>query len=621
MIAILVWLVPAALVCTAVVAFVRKSRLVLTFAAAALVVWVATLGSLVAVIISLVVVCGAVLEWGLAGRRPARGLTGRSLREHRLPGTPLQTTLFRTVLVALFALFVLVAAVLWWNDRRQNESLSAHDQSLAQLDLAYVSQPFRDVGSSSEPSAGVPFGGPGTGLWIDAKGYRAIRDVIERTQSSPQTFLLDGREQQSAKVVLPSAAYAEWKAGSSQIGIPGYSFPDQLLGLPIEAGGKEMREARGPWLAYIKEHGWRVGWANGFSGRVQYAMWRTGANTAAYVEFYPAHVQSEAWYLRPIQWGLQALFLYALLTPFAAVAAWYLRRRIVRPVAQVAEASAALAAGDRPEPIPEEGPSELRVMARSFNTMARELEQAKQAQSAFVASVSHELKTPLTSLEGYGELLADGAVEAGEAGHVVLSETARLKRLVGDLLDSGRFELDGFSVRLAPVPLQRVAHDVERRYQEEARHFGVELTVKLEGTAAQRDGSGPWVDADEGRLVQVLSNLVENALRCTTAGGEVEIVVGSAGALSVRDTGLGLAPEDLPHVFERFYLYDRYGKDRSVGTGLGLSIVKELVEAMDGEVTVASEPGAGSVFTIRLSLAGSGSGETFDTSDPEADVT
>lgn len=126
--------------------------------------------------------------------------------------------------------------------------------------------------------------------------------------------------------------------------------------------------------------------------------------------------------------------------------------------------------------------------------------------------------------------------------------------------------------------------------------------------AARRGGryradGGPVVLGDEGRLVQVVSNLVENALRCTEAGGSVTIVVSSSGAIGVRDTGPGLAPDDVPHAFERFYLYERCGKDRPVGTGLGLAIVKELVEAMHGEVTVASEIGTGTVFAITLPLA------------------
>lgn len=345
-------------------------------------------------------------------------------------------------------------------------------------------------------------------------------------------------------------------------------------------------------IASLREQGWAVGVKRVNGQDFHYVAWRTDKDNAVFYAYV-----IPPWYMRLWGWLFAFLFAAAVLSPFAAIAAWFLNRRIVKPVQQVAEASVALADGSRHEPITEKGPAELATMARSFNRLAERLDEAEAAQREFVASVNHELKTPLTSLQGYGELLSDGAVSAEEAGPVVLAETARLERLVGDLLDSARMDSGTFSVRDEVVSLDRVAEAVLQRCQGAARAFGIALEVRHEPAGEA------LVRADEDRLVQVVGNLVENALRCTPAGGRVHIVVQPPSSVSVVDTGPGFESEDVAHAFERFYLYERCGKDRPVGTGLGLSIVEELVEAMGGSVTVMSQPGAGSVFSAELRSA------------------
>jgi signal transduction histidine kinase len=549
-----------------------------------------------------------ILSWGYA----RRGLPGtrrwKATRPQRLPGPrrpALRTTLFRVVFLALGALFAVVFALQWYSQHQKNENafFSGTDEAMAQLEFAYRSQPTRSP--SDTPGAGALDIG-GTGLWIDAAAYKRIKTVVELTQSSgggSGAFLLDGRDEPFPKAILPPSAYAEWKAApeDSGINLPSYSFPWQLEKLPQESSQKQERAARKVWLDYLKEHGSRTGWTTepGTNDRVRFATWRTGADTAYYVTTSSHAGDGNAWYWSLVSWGWQGLWIYILLAPFAGVAAWYLNRRIVRPVAQVAAASAVLAEGDRPEPIPEQGPAELATMARSFNRMSERLAEAEEAQRAFVANVSHELKTPLTSLEGYGELLSDGAVPAAEAGPVILAETARLERLVGDLLDSARLQQGSFSVKHEPVSLRRVVDEVARRYEAAAREFGVELRTDVDAVGEAESDKSPVVLADEDRLLQVVSNLVENALRCTPAGGAVTVRT-MPGLISVEDTGPGLEPEDLEHAFERFYLYERCGEDRPVGTGLGLSIVKELTEAMGGEVVVQCERGRGTTFVMRF---------------------
>ena len=549
------------------------------------------------------------LSWGYA----RRGLPGtrrwRATRPQLSPAPrrpALRTTLFRVVLLALVALFAVVLALQWYGRRQENANayFTGTDEALAELELAYGSQPTRSPSDVPDASA-LDIGG--AGLWIDAAAYKRIKTVIELTQNSgggSGTFLLDGRDEPFPKAILPPSAYDEWKAApaGSGINLPSYSFPWQLEKLPEEFSQKQERAARKVWLDYLKEHGSRTGWTTepGSNDRVQYATWRTGPDTAYYVTTSAHAGDGNAWYWSLLSWGWQGLWIYILLAPFAGVAAWYLNRRIVRPVAQVAAASAVLAEGDRPEPIPEQGPAELAIMARSFNRMSERLAEAERAQSAFVASVSHELKTPLTSLEGYGELLADGAVPAAEAGPVILAETARLERLVGDLLDSARLQQSSFSVKRGPVSLRRVVDEVARRYAAAAREYDVELRTDAHAAGVAESHMALVVLADEDRLLQVVSNLVENALRCTPAGGSVTVRAEPC-FISVEDTGPGLKPEDLEHAFERFYLYERCGKDRPVGTGLGLAIVKELTEAMGGEVHAYSAPGQGTTFVMRFS--------------------
>ncbi|MBA2296736.1 MAG: HAMP domain-containing histidine kinase, partial [Actinobacteria bacterium] len=212
----------------------------------------------------------------------------------------------------------------------------------------------------------------------------------------------------------------------------------------------------------------------------------------------------------------------------------------------------------------------------------------------FLLSVSHELKTPLTAIRGYAEGLREGVLPAEEAAATIVRESQRLERLVGDVLDLARMRKAEFSVRRERIDLRAIALEALRRYAGQAKSFGVSLDVEG-ATAAPALG-----DAD--RTLQIVSNLVENALRLAPAGGSVRIRA-APGELQVEDTGPGLRPEELERAFERFYLYSRYGRERAVGTGLGLAIVKELAEGMDGSVAARSAPGRLTVFTLRLPLA------------------
>jgi two-component system OmpR family sensor kinase len=275
----------------------------------------------------------------------------------------------------------------------------------------------------------------------------------------------------------------------------------------------------------------------------------------------------------------------------AGLSAFLLARRLTRPIAALARATRRLTAGEAGVEVVVEGADELAQLGHAFNQMAGGLQAARDEQRRFLESVSHELKTPLTSIRGYGEALLDGAVAPSQAGEVVVAEASRLERLVSDLLDLARVGHSSFAVERVELDLGELVARAVERHQPRAAELSVALT-------ASSDGAAPAL-GDPDRLLQAVSNLIENALRVTPAGGAVRVHA-AAGAMTVTDTGPGLAAEELPHAFERFYLHDRYRSEREVGSGLGLALVRELVERMGGEVAVESAPGQGATFTLRL---------------------
>ncbi len=182
-------------------------------------------------------------------------------------------------------------------------------------------------------------------------------------------------------------------------------------------------------------------------------------------------------------------------------------------------------------------------------------------------------------------------IQPQTAAEVVLREAKRLERLVHDLLDLARLNQHTFTVKREPLDLVAVAHEAATRYHAEGENLGVTLKIS--------DASEASAVGDPDRILQVLSNLIENALRSTPAGGTVTVTA-EPGTLTVSDSGPGIDSGDLPRAFERFYLHNRYRSKRRVGTGLGLAIVKELTEAMGGSVAVSSRPGEGTSFIVTL---------------------
>jgi two-component system sensor histidine kinase BaeS len=286
----------------------------------------------------------------------------------------------------------------------------------------------------------------------------------------------------------------------------------------------------------------------------------------------------------------------------ALLSVW-LARRLTRPIGAIERTARQLATGDlsaRAE-IPPATDDELAALADTLNAMATQLEAARGTERAFLLSISHDLRTPLTSIRGYAEALADGTIDEADpearkrAATIIGAESRRLERLVRDLLDLSRLDARQFSLHPRPCDATEVVRDAADAFAPKAQELGLTLDV--------RSGGALTVDADPERLGQIVANLIENALKYATA--RVEVYAAPHGdthvALVVVDDGPGIAPADLARVFERLYTV-RDTPGRAVGTGLGLAIVRELAAAMGGTAHAEAAPGGGSRFVVSLPL-------------------
>ncbi|MEA2687213.1 MAG: two-component system, OmpR family, sensor kinase [Actinomycetota bacterium] len=283
----------------------------------------------------------------------------------------------------------------------------------------------------------------------------------------------------------------------------------------------------------------------------------------------------------------------------AALVAGNLARRLTRPLREAQDATGRIAAGDLTVRVPEDESdgAELAGLARSINAMAESLERARGTERQFLLSVSHDLRTPLTSIRGFGEALSEGrAPDPAHAGSVITAEARRLERLVGDLLELAKLDARRFSLDIRATDVAEVVSDTVEGFRPAAERAGVALDVDLGGDG---DGDGPAVAAaaDPDRLAQVVANLVENALKFAISC--ITVTVDAAVSVAVSDDGPGIAADDLAHVFEPFWQSSRTPV-RQVGSGLGLAIVSELVTAMDGAVRAEPVPGGGTRVVVSL---------------------
>jgi signal transduction histidine kinase len=282
------------------------------------------------------------------------------------------------------------------------------------------------------------------------------------------------------------------------------------------------------------------------------------------------------------------------------VALW-VASRIGKPVAELTQATRAIARGGPAPLVPVTGRDEMAELGKAFNHMAAQLAEEEQQRRRLFAGIAHELRTPLAVIQGTLEGMLDRVIEPTPERIAGLhSQAVLLKRLITDLRDLSLAQAGQLQLHRRTID----AAGVVRETLEALAPLADERTVALR---VEAPAHLPPVNADPDRLRQVVQNLVENALRHTPAGGEVRITLrgrnGEGVQMMVVDTGSGIGAEDLPHVFEHFYRADASRARSSGGTGMGLAIVKSLVEAHGGQVRVESAPGAGSTFTVTLPRA------------------
>jgi len=298
----------------------------------------------------------------------------------------------------------------------------------------------------------------------------------------------------------------------------------------------------------------------------------------------------------------------------SAFVALFISRTISRPLASITQAAQEMARGNYDQELDVRSSDEVGRLAQTFNEMARQISLSDEMMRDFLANVSHELKTPLTSIQGFSQALEDGAISSPqqyeEAGRIINEETQRMRRLVDGLIELSRLESGQIAMQREPIDLPRLLQTCAGRFERRALDSGATLRVDIPPL--------PTIEGDEGRLEQAFSNLIDNAVRHTPEGGAVNVRAQAANGavrVTIHNTGSYIPREDLPRVFERFFQLDRHRKRGSGGAGLGLAIVSEVMQAHGGGVNASSDEAEGTEFVVTLpippgsSTAGVNSGE------------
>ena len=285
----------------------------------------------------------------------------------------------------------------------------------------------------------------------------------------------------------------------------------------------------------------------------------------------------------------------------AFIAVFYVTELITRPVAAITKTVRSFSKGEFKERIGFKSDDEIGELAVSFNKMADELNTLEDARRSFVANVSHELRSPLTSMRGFLEAMQDGVIAPEDYNKylsIVIEETKRLTDMVNDLLDMAKIESGGDQVLVLEV------FDIAEVIRTTTITFEARLNSKHINVDMRLGNGCIYVEADKGQIIHVLRNLIDNAIKFTPENGSLLISITEERHIvwiKVKDSGKGIENDDLPHIFERFYKAEKAHTRNGTGTGLGLAIVKRIIDAHEQNITVENDNGACFKFSLKKS--------------------
>lgn len=296
---------------------------------------------------------------------------------------------------------------------------------------------------------------------------------------------------------------------------------------------------------------------------------------------------------------IQLLFVTAIMILVSLVLSLVLSRRLSRPISQINETAKQFAEGNYEVRFEGKGYREISELNSTLNYTAKELAKAEGLRKELLANISHDLRTPLTMITGYAEMMRDIPGEnTPENVQIIIDEASRLTRLVNDLLDLSKLQAGVQELTVVRLNLTESFESILLRYTKLTEQDGYQITADLEPDI--------WVDADESKLSQVIYNLINNAINYTGKDKQITVRLFRKGAVArveIIDTGIGIPPDQLESVWERYYKIDRSHKRAAVGTGLGLSIVKNVLELHKAKYGVDSIIGKGSTFWFELPIS------------------
>ncbi len=323
-------------------------------------------------------------------------------------------------------------------------------------------------------------------------------------------------------------------------------------------------------------------------------------------------IQTAAQTVRASYRGLvwQTALAAAVIFVLAAIAVFLITRQMTRPLTAMAKAAGSMAQGDFTVRAPEEGSREIQQLSQAFNQMAAQLSTLEQSRRDFVANVSHELRSPITSIQGFAQGMLDGTIPHSEYPQylqVVVDETHRLAKLIGNLLNLSRMENEETSLAYSHFDVNELARRVLISRMTQIEDKNLNIDVRFEEDPC-------FVHADADQIQQVIINLLDNAIKFTPSNGAIVLSTREEGdhiSLRVKDDGVGILPQDAPHIFDRFYKADKahtVGK----GTGLGLAICHRIMERHGQSIRLLSGEG-GAEFEITLEKGENPGGQHGDT--------